>query len=101
VPFIVRWPGVVKTGVVCDHLVYQADFIRTFADIFGVGLSDNAGEDSFSLLPLFKGEDKPIRDQAVSASSQGIPAVRSGSWKYIAGPGSGGWGMGGDQSQPV
>jgi arylsulfatase A-like enzyme len=26
--------------------------------------------------------------------------VRLGSWKYIATPGSGGWGTGGDQSQP-
>ena len=27
--------------------------------------------------------------------------MRSGSWKYIPAPGSGGWGSGGDQSQPV
>jgi acetyl esterase/lipase len=67
----------------------------------GVKLPDNAGEDSFSLMPLLKGEDKPIRENAVSASIQGTPAVRSGSWKYIPAPGSGGWGNGGDQSQPV
>lgn len=101
VPFIIRWPSVVKAGTVCDQLVYQADFIRTFADVLEVNLPDNAGEDSFSLLPLLKGEDKPIRENAVSASSQGIPAVRSGSWKYIAAAGSGGWGKGGDQTQPV
>ena len=27
--------------------------------------------------------------------------MRSGAWKYIAAPGSGGWGTGGDQSQSV
>ena len=27
--------------------------------------------------------------------------MRSGSWKYIPAPGSGGWGTGGDQSQPI
>ncbi len=101
VPFIVRWPGVVKAGSVCSQLVYQADFLRTFADVFGVKLPDTAGEDSFSLMPLLKGEDKPIRENAVSASIGGTPAVRSGSWKYIPAPGSGGWGQGGDQSQPV
>ena len=101
VPFIVRWPGVVKPGSVCSQLVYQADFIRTFADVFGAKLPDTAGEDSFSLVPLLKGEDKPIREDAVSASAQGTPALRSGSWKYIPAPGSGGWGTGGDQSQPV
>lgn len=101
VPFIVRWPGVVKAGGVCHQLVYQADFIRTFADILGAKLPDNAGEDSFSLLPLLRGEDKPIRESAVSASINGLPAVRSGRWKYIPAPGSGGWGKGGDLSQPV
>ena len=101
VPFIVRWPGVVKAGSVSNQLVYQADLIRTFADVFGVKLPDTAGEDSFSLMPLLKGGEKPIREIAVSASSGGLPAVRSGSWKYIPAPGSGGWGKGGDQSQPV
>lgn len=101
VPFIVRWPGVVKPGAVCGQLVHQADFLRTFADVFGVKLSNTAGEDSFSLLPLLKGEDKPVRETGVSASIGGTPAVRSGSWKYITAPGSGGWGSGGDQSQPV
>ena len=101
VPFLVRWPGVVKAGSVCNQLVYQADFIRTFADVFGVKLPDTAGEDSFSLVPLLKGVDKPIRENAVSASIQGTPALRSASWKYIPAPGSGGWGTGGDQSQPV
>ena len=101
VPFIVRWPGVVKAGSTCGQLVYQADLLRTFADVFGVALPDNAGEDSFSLVPLLKGGNKPIRENAVSASISGVPAVRSGSWKYIPAPGSGGWGKGGDQSQPV
>jgi len=101
VPFMVRWPGKVKAGTVCNQLVYQADLMRTFADVFEVKLPDTAGEDSFSLMPLLKGEDKPIRENAVSASIGGTPALRSGSWKYIPAPGSGGWGKGGDQSQPV
>jgi hypothetical protein len=66
-----------------------------------VKLPDTAGEDSFSLMPLLKGDDKPIRENAVSASINGVPSVRSGSWKYIPVPGSGGWGSGGDQSLPV
>ncbi|MBM3855957.1 MAG: arylsulfatase, partial [Verrucomicrobia bacterium] len=51
VPFIVRWPGVVRPGSVCDQLVHQADVIATLADILGSSLPANAGEDSFSLLP--------------------------------------------------
>jgi arylsulfatase A len=101
VPFIVRWPGTVKPGSVCDQLVQQSDLIATFAELLGTKLPDNAGEDSVSLMPLFKGSNQPVRENAVSASIGGTPALRSGSWKYIPAPGSGGWGKGGDQSQPV
>ncbi len=101
VPFIVRWPGKVKAGSVCGQLVCQTDLMRTFADVLGTKLPDRAGEDSFSILPLLYGGSEPIRDNAVSASSAGVPAVRLGNWKYIPAPGSGGWGKGGDQSQPV
>jgi len=101
VPFIVRWPGVVKPGSVCAQLVHQTDLMATIADILDVTLPDNAGEDSFSLVPLLKGVDKPVRETAVSCASSGVPGLRQGAWKYIAGRGSGGWGKGGDQSQPV
>jgi arylsulfatase A len=83
VPSIIRWPEVVKPGGVCGQLVHQADLIRTFADVVGATLSDNAGEDSFSLLPLLQGEDKPIREQAICAT--GIPSLRHGPWKLIMG----------------
>jgi arylsulfatase A-like enzyme len=101
VSFIVRWLGTVKPGSVCPQLVHQADLLRTLADILGTKLPDNAAEDSFSLLPLLRGRDKPIRENAVSAASGGLSGVRLGNWKFIPGPGSGGWGTGGDQSQPV
>ncbi len=101
VPFIVRWPGIVEAGSVNDQLVHQADLLATIADILGSDLPDNAGEDSFSLLPLMRGEDGPVRETAVSCSINGTPSLRAGNWKYIAARGSGGWGKGGDQSQPV
>jgi arylsulfatase A-like enzyme len=101
VPFIVRWPGKVKPGSTCDQLVQQADLIATFAEVLETQLPDNVGEDSFSLLPLLKGDDRPVRETAVNCSIGGVPSVRQGKWKYIAAPGSGGWGKGGDQSQPV
>ena len=100
VPFIVRWPGVVESGTVNHQLVHQADLLATIADIFGQNLPHDAGEDSFSLLPLLRGSEKPIRLHAVSCSSQGLPSIRTGSWKLILGPGSGGWGKGGDD-QPL
>lgn len=86
VPFIARWPKVVRAGSVCDQLVAQADLMATIAEITGFKLPDNAGEDSFSLLPLLKGGNKPIRESAVSTSGGGIPAVRQGSWVFLPQP---------------
>jgi arylsulfatase A-like enzyme len=101
VPFIVRWPGVVMPGSVCDRLVHQADLMATLAGILGTELPPHAGEDSFSLMPLLAGGYEPVRDHAVSAAIRGVPAVRLGQWKYIPAPGSGGWSEGGNPSQPI
>ena len=95
-PFIVRWPGVVEPGRVCDRLVHQADTMATFADIVNQPLPESAGEDSFSLLPLFGGQDQDIRETAVSQSMRGLLALRRGPWKLIFGKGSGGWTKGED-----
>ena len=101
VPFIVRWPGVVQPGSVCDQLVHQADLLATLSEIIGQPLPVNSGEDSFSLVSLLKGNTDPIRETSISCSSQGVPSIRSGDWKYLPVAGSGGWGQGGDQSQPI
>lgn len=82
-PFIVRWPGVVHPGRVCRQLVHQADILATLADVFGAKLPENAGEDSFSLLSLLKGHEKPIRQHAVSCASRGVAGLRQGPWKLI------------------
>ena len=101
VPFLVRWPGMVEAGSTCDRLVHQADLMATLAGIFEVRLPDDTGEDSFDLMPLLKGAKETVRSHAVSAAISGLPAVRMGQWKFIPARGSGGWGKGGDQSQPL
>lgn len=83
IPFIVRWPGLVQPGSVCQQLVHQADLMATLAEILDTTLPDNAGEDSFSLLPLLKGEDKPVRTHAVSCACAGTPGLRQGPWKLV------------------
>lgn len=83
VPFIVRWPAMVKPGTVSAQLVNQVDIMATMAELFGTALPENAGEDSFSFLPLLKGIDKPIREHAVNSSGQGAFALRRGDWKLI------------------
>ena len=91
VPFIVRWPGVVKANTRCDALVQQTDLMATLAETLGAKLPDNAGEDSVSLMPLLKGGDKPVREFAISHASSGLPALRKGAWKIIFGQKGGGF----------
>jgi len=100
VPFIVRWPGVVQAGKVCGQLVHHTDLLATIAEAMTLSLPPTAGEDSFSLMPLLRGSDEPVRNSAVSHSSQGLPSIRQGDWKLICGKGSGGWGKGEDD-QPA
>ena len=83
VPFVLRWPGVVKPGTISRQLVHQADMIATLANLFGTTLPANAAEDSFSLLPLLRGEDRPVREHAVSCAASGIPSLRHGPWKLV------------------
>ena len=105
VPFIAHWPKVVGKGLVCDQLVSQADLMATVAEIVGAEVPGNAGEDSFSFMPLLKGNKTAVRKHLISTSLFGLPSVRVGPWQYLPSPHSGGWSnrfnKDPDQSQPV
>ena len=83
VPFVIRWPQAITPGTVCSQLVHQADVMATLADIFQVPLPPDAGEDSFSLLPLLQGGSTPVRTQSVNTTCNGLPSYREGPWKLI------------------
>jgi len=70
------------------------DLMATCAAILGAKLPENAGQDSYNILPALLGEklDKPIREAIVSHSVYGVFAVRQGPWKLILeNQDSGGW----------
>lgn len=91
VPFLVRWPGVVKPGSSCSRLVCHTDLMATAAEIAGARMPDDAGVDSFSFLPLLRGEDRPVRETIVHHSISGRFAIREADWKLELCAGSGGW----------
>jgi len=91
IPCIARWPGMVRAGSQCDQVLCLSDLMATCADILGETLPGNAGEDSVSMLPLFRGADTPIRDHVVHHSIAGKFAIRDRQWKLVLCPGSGGW----------
>lgn len=95
-PFIVRWPRVVQAGSTSDHLVCFTDLLATFGDLINVALPQDAGPDSFSFLPVLRGEPTEGADLRTSfvmraGSVASMMTVRSGDWKLITGLGSGGF----------
>lgn len=92
VPFLVRWPGVIKAGSKSEQLVCLNDLFRTCAEIAGVEVPEDAGEDSYSFLPFLRGEKgEYARKNVIHHSINGSFAIREGEWKLCLCPGSGGW----------
>ncbi|MEY3607825.1 MAG: Arylsulfatase, partial [Verrucomicrobiota bacterium] len=83
VPFLVRWPGIVRPGTVCDALVSQVDIMATLAGIAGYDLPPNSAEDSHDLLPLLRGETAPVRTAHVHNTNANGYAIRAGDWVLI------------------
>jgi arylsulfatase A-like enzyme len=93
IPFLARWPGHIREGQVSRQLGCLTDLMGTAAELAGVALPRDAGEDSFSWLPAAVGS-KPktsLREAVVHHSSQGMFAIRRGDWKLCLGRGSGGF----------
>jgi len=92
VPFVASWPGKIPAAAISNQTICLTDLIATCADIINVDLPENAGEDSYSLLPLLLEEPEMIiRESTIHHSVNGSFAIRKGKWKLIMCPGSGGW----------
>ena len=95
-PLVARWPGTIPAGSTSNGLVCLSDMMATFAAIAGIDLPENAGEDSYNILPGLTGEStEPIREALVHHSGEGMFSIRQGKWKLVLGLGSGGF------SEPV
>jgi len=89
VPFLVKWPGVVPANSESDATICTTDFMATCAELVNYSLKENEGEDSYSMLPLLKGEDSYNRTSTVHHSKTGVFAIRQGDWKLVLFPNSG------------
>lgn len=93
IPFLARWPGRIRPGSVSRETICLTDLLATCAAILGDDLPDDAGEDSYNILPALRGErlEQPIREATVFHSLNGKFAIRQGPWKLITSLGSGGF----------
>jgi arylsulfatase A-like enzyme len=88
VPFIVKWPGRIKKGVVSDEVVSQVDLAATFAKIINYPLGKKEAIDSYNLLPVIEGKkySKPLRVATVQNTSAKKFSLRQGDWVLIDAP---------------
>jgi arylsulfatase A-like enzyme len=92
VPFIVKWPGKIEAGSKNSSLICLTSLMATCADVAGLEVPSDAGEDSYSILPLLKDNKvKSTYEEVIHHSIQGKFAIRKGDWKLELCPGSGGW----------
>lgn len=82
VPAIVRWPGTVPAGAVCDELGTLMDLLPTFAHLAGARLPDQT-LDGRNIWPLLSGQPgaRTPHEAFYYYHADQLQAVRSGQWK--------------------
>jgi arylsulfatase A-like enzyme len=80
VPLIWRVPGAAKAGHVSRQLVENVDIAPTLASLCGLPPMDTV--DGRDLAPLVAGEDKPLREVAVTENPWS-KALRWGPWRFV------------------
>ncbi|WP_193211749.1 sulfatase/phosphatase domain-containing protein [Luteolibacter marinus] len=98
-PFIARWPGVVKPGTRNDTLIQNIDYAPTFLEAAGVEVP--AAIQGKSLIPVLKGETPDDWRKAIyyfysGEATHHVPAhdgVRSERYKLMYFPVTGEWNL--------
>lgn len=90
VPFVVRWPEVIKAGSTSNQLIHYTDVLPTFLDVAGGESTEDM--DGKSILPILKGKDDEIntfvygvRTNQNILNSEIFPSrmIRDKRYKYI------------------
>ena len=84
VPCIVKWPGNIEEGVVCNQLASSIDLFPTIASIAGGKLPDHK-IDGVNIIELWKGnyDAKPRKELYYYYGKNNLNAVRKDHWKLV------------------
>ncbi|MBA7643686.1 Arylsulfatase [subsurface metagenome] len=89
VPFIVRWPGKLPKGTVCDEPVISLDILPTICAAVGAALPGDRVYDGKDMLPVLRRETKqPLHKALFFCDGADQWAVRAGKWKLLYRKGS-------------
>ncbi|WP_299057434.1 sulfatase [uncultured Polaribacter sp.] len=90
VPFVVRWPKVIKAGTTSNQLIHYTDVLPTFMDVAGGKVPENI--DGKSFLSILKGNDVAVNKYVYGVrtnqnilNSEIFPSrmIRNKRYKYI------------------
>ncbi len=88
VPGIVRWPGRVEAGQVCDEPISAVDVLPTVCGLAGIEPPDDRVLDGADIRPALGGRpvlrSRPLYWQYNYARSPMKVAMRDGDWKILA-----------------
>lgn len=84
VPCIMKWPGVIPEGTICNQLASSIDILPTIASITGADLPA-LKIDGVSILPLMMGEENisPRREFYYYYQTNSLEAVQRDFWKLV------------------
>jgi arylsulfatase A-like enzyme len=89
-PMLIKWPGVVKAGSVCDEPVTSTDFYPTMLEMAGLELMPEQHIDGVSMVPLLRNKGR-LKRKAIywhyphyhGSGNRPSGAVRAGDYKLI------------------
>lgn len=85
VPCVVRWPGRIPAGSVCDEVAATIDLLPTFASLAGAKLPDDRIIDGRNIRPLLSGQGgaRSPHEAFYYYCYTHLQAVRSRRWKLV------------------
>ncbi|MEI6891831.1 MAG: sulfatase [Pontiella sp.] len=81
VPCMMRWPGKISEGTVCEGIASATDLFATLSELTGAPLPADTTLDSLSLVDTLL-EGKPVKREVFAYyKDANLEAVRKGDWK--------------------
>lgn len=81
VPFIIRWPGVIKADTSCDVPTIHVDLYPTFAEIGKAALPSGQTLDGESLVPLLRNPAARLQREAIYQHFPGYLGAGENTWR--------------------
>lgn len=82
VPCLVRWPGVVRPGSVCDEFLTSLEILPTLLGAAGIAPPPGVVLDGFDMRPVLAGQARSPRKE-MFWQRRGDRAARVGQWKWV------------------